>query len=225
MRSAVLIALKDLRLEWRTLESFSAGAIFSLIVLIVFNFAFDLGVVRELGADRLVPGVIWIALAFSSLVGLTRSFQFERQHGAMTALFLAPIDRGAVFAGKAAANVIKLGSLQLLVVPLSALFFDFDLTAIALPLLGVIVLHGIGLVELGTLFAGITSRVGRGEALLATLLFPATCPLLISAVKTTAALLAGQSLAEHGHWLATAATFDLLYLFVGLLTFEFVLEE
>ena len=105
------------------------------------------------------------------------------------------------------------------------MFFDFDLFAVALPLLLVLFLHGLGLTELGTLFAAISTRLGRGEALLATLLFPAAAPLIISAVKCTAACLADGSLSSVSHWLMIAAGFDVLYFFVALLTFEFVMEE
>ena len=104
-RAARLVALKDLRLEWRTLETLSSTLIFSLIVLVIFNFAFGLSTLKQLGAARLVPGVIWIVIAFSAVVGMARSFQLERSSDTLSALFLAPIDRGALFAGKFAANL------------------------------------------------------------------------------------------------------------------------
>ena len=224
-RASALVAAKDLRLEWRTLEALSSTAIFSLAVVVVFSFAFGAGATRELGAGRVVPGVLWTVLAFSAVVLLARSMQLERTRDTLSALFLAPVDRGALYAGKMAANVVKLTVLQWLLLPLSAVFFDFDLRAAAGPLLLVLFVHGLGLAELGTLFAAISTRLGRGEALLATLLFPAASPLLISAVKCTAAALDGQGLDTVAPWLLVATAFDVLYLFVSLLTFEFVLEE
>ena len=95
-RACRIIAAKDLRLEWRTLDTLSATLIFSLIVLIVFNFAFGVGSVRELGVDRLLPGVIWTVLAFASVVAMARSIQMERLRDTLGALCLAPIDRGAL---------------------------------------------------------------------------------------------------------------------------------
>ena len=89
----------------------------------------------------------------------------------------------------------------------------------------VAVLHGFGLTVLGTLFSGISVRLGRGEALVATLLFPTATPLLISAVRCTGDLLAGESLESVKTWMLAAVGFDLLYLMLALLTFEFVLEE
>jgi len=224
-RACRVVAAKDLLLEWRTLETLSSTAIFSLIVLVIFNFTFGFGTVKEMGVERLVPGVLWTVLAFASVVGMTRSLQVERLRDTLTALFLAPVDRGALYAGKMLANLVKLTLLQIILLPLTALLFNFDLTRAGLPLLLVMFLHGLGLTELGTLFAGVTVRLGRGEALLATLLFPAASPLLISAVKSTAAVLEGRSLGTVSNWLLVAAGFDVLYLFVALLTFEFVLEE
>jgi heme exporter protein B len=224
-RACGIVAAKDLRLEWRTLETLSSTVIFSLTVLVVFNFAFGAGAIRQLGVERLVPGVIWTVLAFASVVAMARSIQIERARDTISALFLAPVDRGALFAGKMLANLVKITLLQWILLPLTAVFFDYDLIAVAGPLLFVLFLHGLGLTELGTLFAAISTRLGRGEALLATLLFPAASPLLISAVKCTAACLADGSLSGVSQWLLVAAGFDLLYFFVALLTFEFVLEE
>ena len=220
------IAAKDLRLEWRTFETLSSSFIFSLIVLVIFNFAFGFSTIKELGADRLVPGVIWTVLAFAAVVSVARSMELERRRDTLAALFMAPIDRGALFTGKFVANLIKNLILQFVVVVLAAVFFNFDLISIAGPMFLVLFLHGLGLTELGTLFAAVASRVGRGEALLATLLFPTTAPIFISAVKCTASLLEGKGLGgAAGTWLLVTIGFDVLFFLVALATFEFVLEE
>ena len=85
------IAAKDLRLEWRTFETLSSRFIFSLIVLVIFNFAFGFSTIKELGADRLVPGVIWTVLAFAAVVSVARSMELERRRDTLAALFMAPI--------------------------------------------------------------------------------------------------------------------------------------
>jgi len=225
-RAALEVAAKDLRLEWRTFESLSAAFVFSLIVLVLFSFAFGFSAAREFGVERIVPGAVWTVLAFATVVTVSRSMELERRRDTWTALFLAPVDRGALFTGKLAANLIKNGLLHVVVVVLAALFFDFDLLANALPLLLVLVVHAIGLTGLGTLFGAIAMRVGRGEALLATLLFPAAAPVFVSAVKCTASVLAGRGLGgEARTWLLATIGFDLLYFLVALATFEFVLEE
>lgn len=225
LRASWIVAGKDLRLEWRTWETLSSTLVFSLTVLVVFQFAFGLGTVREVGVARLVPGVIWTVVAFASVVGMVRSLQLERPRDTLGALFLAPVDRGAIYAGKMLANLVKLTILQVVLLPLTAILFSYDLLPIALPLAAVSLVHGLGLTELGTLFAGITTRLGRGEALLAVLLFPAASPLLISAVKCTAAAMESRPLGEVSDWLLVSVGLDVLYLMVALTTFEFVLEE
>jgi heme exporter protein B len=224
-RAAMLIAAKDLKLEWRTWESLAASIVFSVTVLIVFQFAFGEAATRTLGVPRLVPGVIWALVGFVSVVVLAGSMQGERHNDTLAALVLAPVDRGAIFLGKFAANLIKLSVLQWLVVPLTAVIYDYRLLPVAPTLLLILFVHGLGLALLGTLFAAVTTRVQRGDALLATLLLPAATPLLISAVRCTSATLAGEPFDAFAHWLAAAVGFDLLYLFIGLLTFEFILEE
>jgi len=225
-RAAFEVAAKDLRLEWRTFESLSSALVFSLIVLVLFSFAFGFSAAREFGVERIVPGVVWTVLAFATVVTVARSMELERRRDTLTALFLAPVDRGALFAGKLAANLVKTGLLHGIVVALAALFFDFDLLAVAAPMALVLAAHAVGLTELGTLFAAIATRVGRGEALLATLLFPASAPVFVSAVKCTAAVLSGRGLGDEGRtWLLATIGFDVLYFLVALGTFEFVLEE
>lgn len=224
-RATATIAAKDLRLEWRTWESLISSTVFSVTVLIVFQFAFGEEATRALGVAQLVPGVIWALVGFASIVVLAGSMQSERRNDTMAALFLAPVDRAAIFLGKLAANLVKLTALQWIVLPLTAVIYDYSLIPVAPTLMLILLVHGLGLAELGTLFAAITSRVQRGDALLATLLLPAATPLLISAVRCTSATLSGEPLDAIDHWLAAAIGFDLLYLFVGLLTFEFILEE
>ena len=225
LRAAYEVARKDLVLEWRTLETISSTGLFALIVLVVFNFAFDLGTLRTVGVDKIVPGVLWVTFAFAAIVGFARSFQIERRRESMTALLLAPVDRGALFAGKSAANLALLTLLQVVLLPLSAVLFDWDLVAAGPSIFGVVFLHTVGLAQLGTLFGAVVSRLHRGEALLATLLLPAATPLFLSAVRTTAAVLSGEGLASERHWLLVTAGFDVLYFLVALLTFEFVLED
>ena len=180
---------------------------------------------QQVGAARVVPGVLWATIAFASIVGLTRSFQLEHRRDSITALALAPVDRGAVFAGKAAANLVQVLALEAVLVPLSAVLFDYDLTAVAGEMLLLVVLHTVALVEMGTLFAAIAARLGRGEALLATLLLPASTPVFLSAVLSTQHLLAGEGLDPARPWLLVTAGLDVLYFLLAMLTFEFVLDE
>jgi heme exporter protein B len=166
-----------------------------------------------------------MTLAFSAIVGFTRSFRVERAREALIAVALAPVDRGAVFVGKWIANLALLVLLELVLLPLTALFFDVNIVAVAAPLALVVLLHTVGLAALGTLFSGVVSRLGRGEALLATLLLPAATPLFLSAVHCTASVLEATPLAGDSQWLLLTLGLDVLYVLVAILIFDAILEE
>jgi len=223
--AAWVVARKDLRIEGRTKETLSATLLFALVVLVVFAFAFDLDTIRRMGPAQVVPGILRVTLAFSAIVGFTRSFRLERAREALTAVALAPVDRGAVFAGKWLANLALLAILEAILLPLTAVFFDVNIVASAGPLAFVLAVHSAGLAALGTLFGAVVSRLGRGEALLATLLLPAATPVFLSAVHCTAAALDGSGLASVRKWLLVTAGLDVLYFLVALLLFDALLED
>lgn len=224
-RAAWIVAAKDLRLEWRTLHGLSAMGLFSLVVLVVFSFAFDVPAMREIGPARLLPGILWVTFAFAAIVGFTRSFQLERHSQSLAAMALAPVDRGAIYTGKAAANFVQVVVLETLLLLLAAVLFDEGVLDAPLRLAAVTALHTLGLAEIGTLLAALATGLGRGEALLATLLLPAATPLLLSAVRCTGAVLAGEGFASYRPWILVAAGLDVLYFFVALLVFEFLIED
>jgi len=224
-RAAWLVAKKDLQLEWRTFDALAASVVFAVVVLLVFQFAVGGGPARQLSADALVPGVLWLAISFSSVVGITRSMEVERRGDTLAGLFRAPIDRSAIYAGKLFANGVRLAILEAILVPLAIVFFNATLSGAWFQLVFVLALCSFGLCALGTLFGAIVSRVGRGEALLSTLLLPASTPLLLAGISATGALFRGETLSSVGRWLGMATGFGLLYFFVALATFEFVLEE
>lgn len=224
-RATAVMALKDLRLEWRTLDSLGTSTLFSIIVLLLFHFAFDPAALREIGAPRVVAGALWLVVLFGSVVGLSRAMSIERLGDTMAAMAAAPVDRGALFLGKFLANLVRVTALQWIVLPLSALLFSFDLGEHLAPLVLVLFVNGFGLTVLGTLFAAVAMQLGRGETLVATLLVPAASPLLIGAARSTVAVLEGKGLSSESTWLLGAVGFDVLYLFVALTAFEFVLEE
>ena len=206
--AAAIVARKDLRIEGRTKETLLASALFALVTLVVFGFAFDLDTLRRVGPGAIVPGLLWTTVAFSAIVGFTRSFRLEHAREALIAVALAPVDRGAVYFGKWLANCAFLFMLEALLLPLTAIFFDVNILDVAGPLGLVVALHTVGLASLGTLFGAVVSRLGRGEALLATLLLPAATPL-----------------ASDRKWLLLTAGLDVLYVLVAILVFDAVLEE
>lgn len=224
LKAAWIVARKDLRIEGRTKETLAASLLFALVELVVFAFAFGIETIKRMGSPQVIPGILWVTVAFSAIVGFTRSFRLERDRSAFVAVALAPIDRGAVFAGKWMANVVLLLAIEAILLPLTAVFFDADIVTPAGPLALVVAVHTLGLAALGTLFGGVVSRLGRGEALLATLLLPAATPLFLSAIQCTSAALDGR-LADARVWLLLSAGLDVLYVLVALLIFDALMED
>jgi heme exporter protein B len=148
----VLLAIlwKDLVTEWRSRDRAVAMALFAMLVVAIFEFALPEGASER--SRALAPALLWITYVFAALLGLGRAFALELENDALSALALAPADRGWVFLGKAAANLLILGVVQALVAVVFALFFNVDWRAVAAPLAGVIALGSLGLCSAGTLF-------------------------------------------------------------------------
>jgi heme exporter protein B len=220
-RRAAVVAWKDLLVERRSKETLNALLFFSLLLLFVFQFA--LGPDRERLAGVL-PGVLWLGFILSALLALGRTFLLEREHDCWEGLLLAPGDKSAIYLGKLAANLALMAFVETLVLGLFVIFFDIDLGG-ALPGLPLVVALGtLGLGAVGTLFAAMTAHVRAREVLFPVLLLPVQIPVLLATVKATEALLLGESLGAVAHWVKLLAAADVVYVVIGLLTFDAVLE-
>jgi heme exporter protein B len=220
-RRALVVAWKDLLVERRSKETLNALLFFSLLLLFVFQFA--LGPDRERLAGVL-PGVLWLGFILSALLALGRTFLLEREHDCWEGLLLAPGDKSAIYLGKLGANLTLMAIVETLVLVLFVIFFDIDL-ARAFPGLALVVALGtIGLGAVGTLFAAMTAHVRAREVLFPVLLLPVQIPVLLATVKATEALLLGEALGAVAHWVKLLVAADVIYVVIGLLTFDAVLE-
>ena len=221
-RAVLLVAGKDLRVEWRSREQVVTLLFFALLVLVVFNFAFDFTIIDFV---TLGPGVLWVAFIFSGVLAISRSFQSEREQDRIQGILLAPIDRSAFYLGKVAATVLFMAAVEAILVPIAVVMFNFRFSGrIGLAILA-LVLNTVGFAAVGTLFAAMTTRTRRGELLLPLLLFPAAVPVALAAVKTTNHLFAGRPFERYASWLALSAAYDLIFLAAAVLLFDYVLEE
>ncbi len=215
---------KDLRIEWRNLDNLPAMFFFSLLVLVIFSFGFDFST-----ADftHLGPGVLWVAFTFAGVLSFGHSFSLEQEGECIQGLLLAPVDPASLYLGKMMANVTSMLIVEAALLPLSAVLFDYGLGGILLPMIPVLLAHTLGFAAIGTLVGAMAVRTRRGDVLLPILVFSLSVPLMISAVKTTGAVLLGERLVggPAGAWLVMAIIFDLVFITAACLTFEFVLEE
>ena len=222
VRQAGAILAKDLKTEWRAREVFTSMFVFTVLVVVVFQFTIgsNPALIREVAA-----GVLWVALLFATVLGLQRAVQMEGEEDCLQGVLLAVQDRSVLFLAKALANMIYLVVVSGCILPLFALWFRVDLTA-SLAALGVILALGIvGLSVLGTLFSLIVLNIRMREVMLPLLFLPVSVPLLIAAVYATDALIDGRTLADVRDYLILMGVFDVVFLVLALLIFDYVVEE
>lgn len=217
-RQVATIVGKDLRCELRTRQTWTAMGLFALLVLVVFNFAFDL---RVANAAAVAPGVLWVAFVFASMLGLGRTITTERDHGAMDRLLLCPVDRKAIYLAKVLGNVLFIGAVEVVAVPIFAIIYNVPVFTGAL--VPVVALGTVGIAGVGTLFAAMAENARAREVLLPVLLFPLLVPVVIAAVRATSALIL--PIPGDAPWLGLIAAFDVIFLTISTLAFEHVVED
>jgi heme exporter protein B len=221
-RLALAVAAKDIRAELRSRTALLSAIVFAALVLVVFNFARD---PTALAVVDLAPSVLWVTFALAATLALNRAFTVERENSALDGLLLAPLPRGALFAGKLLANLAFVCTVEAITLPLFVLFFNVDLTDTWLGIAGVTLLATIGFVAVGTVFSAMAVRTRFAELMLPVLLLPFMVPPLIGAVQVTSRLLAGRPLSEMLGWLRLLALYDVVFVTLCAMAFSAVVDE
>ena len=222
LSAAFLIARKDLAIEFRTRTAFLSSLVFAVLALSIFYFTWDESVVSP--ADR-APGVLWVVLAFSALLGLQRAFALEEHDRGIDALLIAPIDRQSIYLGKAFGNLIFLCAVQAVAIPALALFYNLRFDGTLVLISGIVLLAMIGIVAIGTLFSAMAVNTRLAELLLPMLSLPFFVPVLMDAAQATTRVMAGRPLTEAWPWLRLLVAFDLVFIVACAIAFPFTLEE
>lgn len=214
------IVWKDVSAEWRSRELFSAMLVFSLLVVFIFNFALDLNpkILQDVTA-----GVLWATFAFAGTLGLNRSMAVEKDRGCLDGLLLAPVDRSAIYFGKVIANLLFMLVVEVIILPLFSIFYNINLFNAGL--LVTILLGSIGYVVVGTLLASMSVQARTRDVLLPILLFPVVLPVIISAVRASTYFLQGQPMDLIWPNINILIVFDVIYIALSYMVFDFVVEE
>jgi len=216
------IVWKDFTHELRSKEMLISMCVFSFLVIIIFNFAFPPGVED---VDRIIPGILWVAFIFSGLLGMGRSFGVEKDKGSLQGLLLCPVGRGTIYIGKMVGNFIFMSMMEAFTLVIFGVLFNVDLLPILVPLVLIIILGTVGFTVVGTIFSAMSANTRARDVMLSMLVFPIAVPLIIASIKATGKILDGKSLSEIYSWLKILVGFDLTFLLVSYLAFEFVVEE
>ena len=222
LRHAWTIARKDLLLEFRTRTAVLSAVVFTALVLTVFNFGRDPTAVATID---LAPSILWVTFSFAAILALNRAFQLELENDALEALLVSPISRTSLYLGKLVANLMFVGVVECVALPLFVLFFDVPVWRALAPLIAVIALATVGFVAVGTLFSAMVIRTRFAELMLPVLQLPFSIPPLVLAVLATAKLFTGRPLEESLGYLKLLAAYDIVFIGLSTLLFPATVEE
>jgi heme exporter protein B len=220
VKAMLAVVWKDLKAEIRSREVFSAMLIFALLVVLIFNFALEL----EAGTRAsITSGVLWATFTFAGTLGLNRSMAQENDRGCMDGLLMAPVDRSAIYLGKVIGNLVFMLAVEVVVIPVFSLLYNVNLINAGLIL--VVLLGSIGYIAVGTLLASMAVQTRTRDMLLPILLFPVVIPLIVAAVKASSGFIQALPMAEILPWLNLLIVYDIVFLTVAWMVFDFVVEE
>jgi heme exporter protein B len=220
LRALGAIVWKDLAAELRSRELLSAMLVFALLVILIFNFALELDAKTR---ANVTSGVLWVTFAFAGTLGLNRSMSQEKDRGCLDGLLLAPVDRSAIYFGKALGNLIFMLVVEIIVLPVYSALYNINLFQPGLIL--VILLGSIGYVAVGTLLASMAVQTRTRDILLPILLFPVVIPVFIAAVKASSGFLQAIPMEEIMPWLNLLVVYDVVFTALSFMVFDYIVEE
>lgn len=212
------ILWKDILSELRTRDIIVSVLVFALLVIVIFNFAFDPARIRLVAS-----GVLWVALTFAGVLGLNRSFVLEKDKGCLEGLMLCPVSREIIYLGKLLGNLLFMLIVAIIVLPI--FFILFNLPVFNPELILIVLLATIGFASVGTLFSALAVNTKARDIMLPILFFPIVAPVIIAAVKATGLVLDGEPWSSWASWLQIMIAFDVIFMVVSSLVFEFIIEE
>ena len=220
-RTWVWLVHKDLLRELRAPRVWPAMLLLGVVLSLIIQMQIDLPLDQR---RNLVGSLFWLAVFFAGTVALERSFSTEREEGCWQGLLLYPVGPGTIFLAKLMANFLALCALNAVLVPAFVVFSDVPLLARPWAFLAIVVVANLGFAAVGTLISALTSGLAQRGSLLVLLLLPLVSPVVIGAAQATRSLIAGDT-SEWSRWLQLLACFSALFVAIGTLVFEFIIED
>jgi len=211
--------VKDLRIEWRTLDAMISMLFFSGLVVVLFSIAFD---PRGAFSQQIAGGVLCVATMFASVSALNQAWAREIRHQVLDAQRMAPTPGADMFLAKVLANFLFVTIVQIVLAPVFFVFYNLHILGEAWKLLLVLPLGTWALVANGTFFAALSIRSRNRELLLPLILFPIFIPALLAMVQATGAILTGDS--DPTLWIKMLLGYDIVFTTASLLLFDVVLH-
>lgn len=222
IKQTLLLLWKDLLLELRRRDSLLTMFFFGTLLLFVFHFSFDLPPDR---VAEMAPALLWLAFLFTGTLGLTQLFQVERENHCLEALLLSPLDRGALFLAKSCFTLLLMFLVEAVVMPLFWILFNLQGWNLLPQLFLVTLLGTVGFCVLGTIMSAITLRARARELLLPLVLFPLMIPVILATIRCMENIMSAGELGAAWSWLQLLLGFDVIFVTVGILMFDRVIES
>ena len=216
------ILWKDILTEYRTKDALTSMLIFGLLLILMFHFAFEPDS-RE--TEKFGPGLLWMTFIFAGILGMNRAFATERENDSLQGLMLAPVDWSAIYLGKMLANLVFMLLAESVILFCFALFFNFSLMPRWGWMVTITVLGTLGFASVGTILAAVSMNTRMSDVMLPILLLPIALPVVIGAVESTAAILTDPPGESLTFWIKFLVVFNVIFITLPLLLFDFVLEE
>ncbi len=228
LRQIAALIRKDLGLQFRSKETLALIFVFSVLVVLIFAFAFGPEFPTEkTERGKLAASVLWAAFVFAGIITLNRSFAIERSHSALHGIRLTGVDASYVYLSKVISNVVFLFLLKIVITPIALQFFELfdDVTVVTvIKLLGVLSIGTLGFCAVGVLLAGMSTSTNGGESLLSVILLPLVIPIIMAGTKCTVSILVTGEL-EDRFWLMMLIGSSLVFLASAYLLADAVIEE
>lgn len=222
IKQTLLLLWKDLLLELRRRDSLLTMFFFGTLLLFVFHFSFDLPPDK---VAEMAPALLWLAFLFTGTLGLTQLFQVERENHCLEALLLSPLDRGALFLAKSCFTLLLMFLVEAVVMPLFWILFNLQGWNLLPQLFLVTLLGTVGFCVLGTIMSAITLRARARELLLPLVLFPLMIPVILATIRCMENIMSAGELGAAWSWLRLLLGFDVIFVTVGILMFDRVIES
>jgi heme exporter protein B len=211
LQDVAVLARKDLLLELRSRDTVPAMLLFVVSALVVFHFALPEDASQSELASK---GLLWVAIVFTALLGLTRAFVPEREQGILDALVLAPCDRSAIWLAKTISVMCFLLLAEVIAIPAFSLFFEpVDGVTIA-----AVLLADIGIAAVGALLAAVAAASRTRELVLPLLFLPLAIPIVVGGVGASV-------VDEPARFLGFLGLYDAIFAIISWASFEYVVTE
>jgi heme exporter protein B len=214
------ISAKDIQVELKKKELLTLTTIFAITCVVIFNIAIDVSAQAYI---RVLPGILWVTIFFTAVLGLNRFLSVERDSGNFESLLLLPISRDILFLGKVTTLFFFMTIVEILIFPLFSVVFNLNIINISIILISILATFGISV--LGIIIGSMTSNTDVRETLLPILLFPLIFPILLAAIEVTGAVLRGEEWAVYGKWVQLLAIIDTIFSIVCSFLFTHVMKD